>query len=125
MGRYHNGNDTDENQLRGFGHIGFLVDDLDAACADLESKGVVFKKKPADGVMRGLAFAYDPDNYWCDTLALTLAMKCRPALLFSRSHAVLIHILIVFPPPPIDRRHFVCFLSYRVEIIQRGVAMNV
>jgi catechol 2,3-dioxygenase-like lactoylglutathione lyase family enzyme len=50
---YHNGNDQDKGQLRGFGHIGFLVDDLDAACARLEAHGVTFKKKPADGLMRG------------------------------------------------------------------------
>lgn len=62
--RYHNGNDQDADQLRGFGHIGFLVEDLDQACAFLEANGVVFKKRPQDGTMRGLAFAYDPDNYW-------------------------------------------------------------
>jgi lactoylglutathione lyase len=50
--------------VRGFGHIGFLVDDLDAACGELEAGGVAFKKRPAEGNMRGLAFAYDPDNYW-------------------------------------------------------------
>jgi hypothetical protein len=50
---YHNGNDLDKGQLRGFGHIGFLVDDLDAACAQLEAAGVAFKKKPQDGTMRG------------------------------------------------------------------------
>ena len=61
---YHNGNDTDAGQLRGFGHVGFLCDDLDATCASLEAAGVSFKKKPTDGLMRGLAFAYDPDGYW-------------------------------------------------------------
>lgn len=64
MIRYHNGNDQDQGQLRGFGHIGFLVDDLTSACAWLESQGVTFKKKPTDGNMRDIAFAYDPDNYW-------------------------------------------------------------
>ena len=62
--RYHNGNDQELGQLRGFGHIGFLVDDLSAACAWLEERGVAFKKKPADGNMRDIAFVYDPDNYW-------------------------------------------------------------
>ena len=64
MHRYHNGNDQDEGQSRGFGHVGFLVDDLDGACAYLEANGVAFKKRPQEGSMRGLAFAYDPDNYW-------------------------------------------------------------
>lgn len=65
---YHNGNDQDKGQLRGFGHIGFLVDDLDAACVQLEAAGVAFKKKPLDGSMRGIAFAYDPDNYWVELI---------------------------------------------------------
>jgi lactoylglutathione lyase len=62
--RYHNGNDENEGQLRGFGHTGFLVDDLNAACEELEANGVRFKKKPNEGMMRTLAFVYDPDNYW-------------------------------------------------------------
>ena len=66
--RYHNGNDQDAGQLRGFGHTGFLVDNLDEACAELEAKGVVFKKRPAEGLMRGLAFVYDPDNYWVEII---------------------------------------------------------
>lgn len=67
--KYYNGNDThEEGMVRGFGHIGFLVDDLDAACQRLEEKGVAFKKKPADGMMRGLAFVYDPDNYWVEII---------------------------------------------------------
>jgi len=66
--KYHNGNDQDEGQLRGFGHVGFLVDDLDQACAFLEENGVSFKKRPSEGSMRGLAFAYDPDNYWVEII---------------------------------------------------------
>jgi lactoylglutathione lyase len=62
--KYHNGNDTDQGQLHGFGHVGFLVDDLDKACQYLEDNGVPFKKRPSEGTMRGLAFAYDPDGYW-------------------------------------------------------------
>ena len=65
---YHNGNDQDKGQTRGFGHVGFLVDDLEATCAWLESEGVSFKKKPADGSMRGLAFVYDDDNYWVELI---------------------------------------------------------
>ena len=65
---YHNGNDQDKGQLRGFGHIGFLCDNLDESCSYLESKGVNFKKKPTEGTMRNLAFAYDPDNYWIEII---------------------------------------------------------
>ena len=61
--KYHNGNDQDAGQLRGFGHTGFLVDRLEDACAALEQQGVAFKKRPHEGAMRGLAFAYDPDGY--------------------------------------------------------------
>ena len=39
--------------LRGFGHTGFLCDDLDSACEYLEQSGVAFKKKPLEGSMRG------------------------------------------------------------------------
>jgi len=60
--KVHNGN----SDPRGFGHIGFLVDDLEASCADMEAKGVRFKKRPSDGNMRSLAFAYDPDDYWIE-----------------------------------------------------------
>lgn len=53
---------------QGFGHIGFLVDDLPAFCAKLEADGVKFKKKPEDGNMRGIAFAYDPNGYWIELI---------------------------------------------------------
>ena len=62
--KYHNGNDQDQGQLRGFGHTGFLVDDLTSTCVYLEQQGVSFKKKPTDGNMKDIAFVYDPDNYW-------------------------------------------------------------
>ena len=62
---YHNGND----EPQGFGHIGFLVDDLNETCDILENQcNVVFKKRPNDGKMRGIAFVYDPDGYWVEII---------------------------------------------------------
>mmetsp|Transcript_78275 Transcript_78275/g.95807 ORF Transcript_78275/g.95807 Transcript_78275/m.95807 type:complete len:111 (+) Transcript_78275:3-335(+) len=62
---YHNGND----EPQGFGHIGFLVDDLNQTCDILENEcNVVFKKRPNDGKMRGIAFVYDPDGYWVEII---------------------------------------------------------
>lgn len=66
--QYHNGNDDDKGQGRGFGHTGFLVDNLEEACVWLEEQGVAFKKRPQDGNMRTLAFVYDPDNYWVEII---------------------------------------------------------
>eukprot|EP00462_Mataza_sp_D1_P019700 CAMPEP_0175139670 /NCGR_PEP_ID=MMETSP0087-20121206/11040_1 /TAXON_ID=136419 /ORGANISM="Unknown Unknown, Strain D1" /LENGTH=345 /DNA_ID=CAMNT_0016422723 /DNA_START=57 /DNA_END=1094 /DNA_ORIENTATION=+ len=71
---YNHGTEKDPNfnvhdgnaEPQGFGHLGFLVDDLEASCKAMEDMGVQFKKKPADGNMRNLAFAYDPDRYWIE-----------------------------------------------------------
>jgi len=66
--KYHDGNSTANGELQGFGHTGFLVDDLDAACAWLEEQGVPFKKKPSEGKIRNIAFALDPDGYWVEII---------------------------------------------------------
>ncbi|KAJ7184972.1 glyoxylase I [Mycena filopes] len=62
--KYHNGND----QPQGFGHICVSVDDLDAACARFEEKGVSWKKRLTDGRMKDIAFVLDPDNYWIEII---------------------------------------------------------
>lgn len=59
---YHNGN----SEPRGYGHIGFAVPDVDAACERFEKMGVTFVKKPTDGKMKGIAFIQDPDGYWIE-----------------------------------------------------------
>eukprot|EP00590_Aulacoseira_subarctica_P000661 CAMPEP_0172417174 /NCGR_PEP_ID=MMETSP1064-20121228/3688_1 /TAXON_ID=202472 /ORGANISM="Aulacoseira subarctica , Strain CCAP 1002/5" /LENGTH=334 /DNA_ID=CAMNT_0013155327 /DNA_START=107 /DNA_END=1111 /DNA_ORIENTATION=- len=58
--QHYNGN---EEGRQGFGHIGFLVDDVYKACDAIRSHGYGFRKEPDGGSMKGLAFAYDPDGY--------------------------------------------------------------
>jgi len=68
---WNHGTEKDENfkvhdgnaAPQGFGHIGFLVDNLEDACAKMEADGVQFKKRPTEGNMRGIAFVYDPNGY--------------------------------------------------------------
>ena len=63
--KHHNGN-TDP---RGFGHIGFLCDNLADRCEKLEKEhGVDFQKRPHEGNMRNIAFAKDPDGYWIELI---------------------------------------------------------
>jgi lactoylglutathione lyase len=57
---HYNGNEADR---QGFGHVGFLVDDVYGACDALRPLGYGFRKEPDGGSMKGLAFAYDPDGY--------------------------------------------------------------
>lgn len=59
---YHSGN----KDPRGFGHIGFSVPDLSAACARFEDLEVPFQKRPDDGSMKDIAFIRDPDGYWIE-----------------------------------------------------------
>lgn len=67
---------TGNGEPQGFGHIGFLVDDLEGTCAEMESKhDVSFKKKPQDGNMKSLAFAYDPDGYWIELIQRGCSFK--------------------------------------------------
>merc|ERR1712048_1007066 len=54
---------TGNTDPQGFGHIGFLVDNLDAMCDELEAAGVEFVKKPKEGKMPGIAFVLDPSGY--------------------------------------------------------------
>lgn len=58
--QHFNGN---EDGRQGFGHIGFLVDDVYEACDAIREFGYGFRKEPDGGSMKGLAFAYDPDGY--------------------------------------------------------------
>ena len=44
-----------------YGHCGFLVDDVTEFSKSLMAQGVEFKKKPWEGNMKTIAFAYDPD----------------------------------------------------------------
>eukprot|EP00927_Polykrikos_kofoidii_P051441 TRINITY_DN45240_c0_g1_i1.p1 TRINITY_DN45240_c0_g1~~TRINITY_DN45240_c0_g1_i1.p1 ORF type:complete len:369 (-),score=63.04 TRINITY_DN45240_c0_g1_i1:230-1336(-) len=66
----HTGNTTPQ----GFGHIGFIVDDLVAMCKDLEEVGVPFFKKPEEGKMRGLAFVLDPSGYRVELIQRGMAI---------------------------------------------------
>lgn len=72
--RYHSGN---VEPHRGFGHVAMMVDNLDAACAELEKKDVKFQKKPSDGKMKTIAFALDPDGYWVEIVTRKTEAQVR------------------------------------------------
>mmetsp|Transcript_122377 Transcript_122377/g.222594 ORF Transcript_122377/g.222594 Transcript_122377/m.222594 type:complete len:393 (+) Transcript_122377:84-1262(+) len=55
-----------EDERKGFGHVGFLVDDVYQKCTELEEAGYEMQKAPDGGSMKGLAFARDPDGYWVE-----------------------------------------------------------
>ena len=57
---YLNGN---EEGKQGFGHLGFLCDDVFLASKELRDRGCEFRKEPDGGKMKGLAFVLDPDGY--------------------------------------------------------------
>ena len=64
---YHPGNSPGD----GFGHIAFSVPSLADAVSHLDKHAVPFKKRPEDGKMRTIAFAYDPDKYWVELVERT------------------------------------------------------
>lgn len=63
--KYNNGN---VEPHRGFGHICFSVDNINACCEALASNNVIFKKKLSDGRQKDIAFALDLDGYWIELI---------------------------------------------------------
>merc|ERR1712127_91338 len=61
------------------------TDDVYAACEKMEKAGVSFKKKPDEGGMKGIAFAYDPDGYWVEILKRTEPGKIANEFNFSQT----------------------------------------
>lgn len=58
-------------EFRGFGHICFSVDNIQASESDLLAAGVKFQKKLSDGRQKDIAFALDPDGYWIELIEHT------------------------------------------------------
>ena len=63
--KYHDGNSGDK---QGFGHIGFIVDDINKFFETAKEQNLKIKKSPSDGKMRNLGFIYDPDGYWIEII---------------------------------------------------------
>lgn len=59
-------NNGNGDEFRGFGHICFSVDNIEASEKKLLDNGVSFKKKLSDGRQKNIAFALDPDGYWIE-----------------------------------------------------------
>ena len=78
---YHTGNEEKD----GFGHVAFNCDDVYDATSKLIANGVTFKKKPDEGRMKGLAFAYDPDGYWVEIVKRHEAGKIPNYYNFSQT----------------------------------------
>ena len=66
----YNYDDEDYGSARNFGHLAFLVDDIYAACAHLQSMGVTINRPPRDGHM---AFVRSPD-----LISIELLQKGEP-----------------------------------------------
>jgi len=70
-----------EDGHKGFGHIGFLVDDVMVSCKAFDEIGCEYAKRPEGGKMKGLAFVKDPDGYWLEIIkrgGYEKAGKCDP-----------------------------------------------
>ena len=61
-------NNGNKEPNRGFGHTCISVDHIQAACQRIEDAGYKFQKKLADGRMKHIAFALDPDGYWVEII---------------------------------------------------------
>eukprot|EP00512_Aurantiochytrium_limacinum_P003712 CAMPEP_0171500352 /NCGR_PEP_ID=MMETSP0958-20121227/8941_1 /TAXON_ID=87120 /ORGANISM="Aurantiochytrium limacinum, Strain ATCCMYA-1381" /LENGTH=363 /DNA_ID=CAMNT_0012035019 /DNA_START=93 /DNA_END=1184 /DNA_ORIENTATION=- len=69
--QYHNGNDTEFNGKsapKGFGHLAFLLDDVEKCCDILAELNVPFVQKTQDGLFRKVAFVKDPTGYWIELI---------------------------------------------------------
>jgi len=78
---YHPGNQPGD----GFGHIAMAVPNLAEAVAHLDRAGVAFKKRPEEGKMRTIAFAYDPDLYWVELVERDPASNLVPQFALAQT----------------------------------------